>query len=107
MRIKNEIGKRYGKLVVIDFFGNDKYGSALWKCKCDCGNECVVRGTDLRNGSTSSCGCFQKEKCSEMGKCNRKTFKCKVCGKTHYANGLCKSCYYKEMRKLKKWKIGV
>ena len=37
------------------------HGRAMWKCKCTCGNECVVSGKTLRNGDTKSCGCLRKE----------------------------------------------
>ena len=33
-----------------------------WLCKCKCGNEKIVYGTNLRRGLTTSCGCFRKEK---------------------------------------------
>lgn len=32
-----------------------------WKCVCDCGTIQAVRGHDLRNGGTTSCGCRRKE----------------------------------------------
>lgn len=55
MRCK-KIGNRYGNLTVIDFLGNKKY-----LCKCDCGNEIIVKTTELRyddmNKCTTSCGC--------------------------------------------------
>lgn len=31
-----------------------------WLCKCDCGNETVVEGGNLRSGHTKSCGCCEK-----------------------------------------------
>ena len=31
--------------------------SRKWLCKCDCGNECIVFGNNLRRGNTTSCGC--------------------------------------------------
>ena len=30
----------------------------MWKCQCDCGNIITVRGADLWNGHTKSCGCI-------------------------------------------------
>lgn len=57
-------GQRFGKLVVIERAENTKQGQAQWKCKCDCGNEVIVRGYGLING-TKSCGCLQKEKIQE------------------------------------------
>ena len=31
-----------------------------WLCMCDCGNQCVIRGSYLRNGHTKTCGWCQK-----------------------------------------------
>ena len=54
------IDKRFGKLTVLSFEGvHDK--NAIFKCRCDCGNEITVRGNDLKNGHTTSCGCSKKE----------------------------------------------
>lgn len=59
-------GKRYGKLTVISYYGKNKWGSRLYRCKCDCGNETMVNISHLRAGSTSSCGCLRSE--SRKGK---------------------------------------
>ena len=32
-----------------------------WHCRCDCGTERVVADKNLKNGSSKSCGCLQKE----------------------------------------------
>lgn len=32
-----------------------------WLCVCKCGNEFVVRGTDIRTRNTKSCGCLNKK----------------------------------------------
>lgn len=58
-RIKNEIGNKYGKLTVISEAGVEKYGSKMWRCRCECGGEAIVKGTNLRNGGTTSCGCVK------------------------------------------------
>lgn len=57
--LKDETGKRYGKLTVIerDYSRKAKDNKAYWFCKCDCGNVISVDGGSLRKGSTSSCGC--------------------------------------------------
>lgn len=55
-------GKRFGRLIVIEFYDHNKYGQARWLCKCDCGNTTIVLGSCLRSGSTSSCGCLWKER---------------------------------------------
>lgn len=59
--LKNEEGKRYGKLTVLYRVEDLRKGEARWHCKCDCGNECNVSGAHLRNGSVQSCGCKRHE----------------------------------------------
>lgn len=58
-------GQRFGKLVVIKK-GEPHITSGgahitTWYCKCDCGNYTTVQSQKLRNGHTTSCGCFIKE----------------------------------------------
>lgn len=59
------IGQKFGRLTVIEECGRDKFRQVMWKCKCECGNEVIVRGYALRSGNTQSCGCFQKENASK------------------------------------------
>ena len=66
-------GKRFGKLVVIEFVGFKNHLS-VWKCKCDCGNEKNVIGAYLTNGETKSCGCLQKEVVTTHGGSNSKLY---------------------------------
>ena len=33
----------------------------MWKCKCDCGNEIIASGKNLRAGRYVSCGCAKSE----------------------------------------------
>ena len=60
MKLIDLTKKRFGRLEVIERCGV-KSTKVLWRCKCDCGNEVVVRGADLRKGATHSCGCLQRE----------------------------------------------
>ena len=58
------IGQKFGKLTVISLneeASKQDGGRSHWNCKCDCGNEKVVSGINLRRGSTTSCGCYSKE----------------------------------------------
>lgn len=50
-------GQKFGKLTALYDTGIRKNRQALWHCKCECGNECDVLGSSLRNGHTTSCGC--------------------------------------------------
>ena len=54
-------GQPFGRLLVLYECGRSKEGQVLWKCRCDCGNECVVRGTVLRKQLTQSCGCLRRD----------------------------------------------
>lgn len=54
-------GQRFGRLTVLFKTGETKYGKALWRCKCDCGNFKDTIGMSLKNGDVQSCGCLQKE----------------------------------------------
>ena len=61
----DETGNRYGRLTVLEFAGIEKRKHALWRCRCDCGNEIVVQGKNLRSGNTKSCGCLNADKSKE------------------------------------------
>ena len=67
-RVKDLTGMKFGRLTVIKECGRDKYGQALWLCRCECGNKVVVRGGNLRRGNTTSCGCYKSDKMKEMWK---------------------------------------
>lgn len=49
-------GRRFGKLTVLRPAENLGIKTA-WICRCDCGQETVVRTNSLRSGHTVSCGC--------------------------------------------------
>lgn len=50
-------GQTFGRLAVIEEAGRSNAGKVLWRCLCECGNETIVIGGDLRSGRTTSCGC--------------------------------------------------
>lgn len=52
-------GQKFGRLTVIEKYG--KYTPTKWLCKCECGNEYIAIGNNLKRGFTKSCGCLQKE----------------------------------------------
>lgn len=56
-RFKDEVGKTYGRLMVISQTNNSRAGDARFNCLCICGAETVVQGCNLRSGHTISCGC--------------------------------------------------
>lgn len=58
----------FGSLTVIERAGKTKTDNALWRCRCDlCGNDNVIaRGTTLRRGEITSCGCDKKERMDKV-----------------------------------------
>ena len=60
MAIVDRTGERYGKLVVLEY-AYSKNRKAYWRCRCDCGNEKIVSGTNMQSGNTRSCGCGEAE----------------------------------------------
>lgn len=64
--LKNDLtGRVFGKLTVISRVENKKQPNGsekvAYKCRCECGNECVVTYSHLTSGHTVSCGCNQSE----------------------------------------------
>jgi hypothetical protein len=58
---ENLTGKTFGLLKVIEKADNIIHRNAFWRCKCACGSEVYVSGTNLRMGYTTHCGCDQPE----------------------------------------------
>ncbi len=60
---KDVVNEKYGRLTVIEFVakGGIGKGTSRWKCLCECGNEHTTTISELRSGSTRSCGCLKKE----------------------------------------------
>ena len=60
--IRDRTGERHGSLVVLSFNSIQRakngHTYAMWNCQCDCGNQKVVKGSDL--GHVRSCGCLKK-----------------------------------------------
>lgn len=53
-------GTKFGRLIVLEEVKDQKLGK-VYKCLCNCGNITYVRGTQLINGNTKSCGCLHNE----------------------------------------------
>ena len=53
-------GQRFGMLTVLhraEAIEGAARKKAIWLCRCDCGTEIQVIGSNLRNGNTKSCHC--------------------------------------------------
>lgn len=58
-------GTKFGRLTVVDFYGFVDH-QAFFNCVCDCGNAKIARANSLRNGVTTSCGCYHIERIKEV-----------------------------------------
>lgn len=72
------IGKKFGRLVVVEKYGKNKGRQIIWLCKCECGNDHSVVGTVLVSGKSNSCGCLLRE----------------VSSKTNYIHGMASTAEY-------------
>lgn len=68
----NLIGLQFSRLHVVARAGSDAHRKSLWLCECSCGKSHTVIRASLVSGASRSCGCFQTESASIMGK-RRKT----------------------------------
>lgn len=61
----DETDNRFGRWLVVGRAARrGGEPAALWRCRCDCGNESIVRGWMLRKGASQSCGCLHRERTS-------------------------------------------
>ena len=100
------IGHIYGKLTVIEH--EPDLGLEFWRCKCECGEEIIVKRAHLRAGNTKSCGCLRRDDLTnqKFGRltalkydAGQKKWHCLCqCGRdlwvspAHLKNGLTQSC---------------
>ena len=68
---------KFGRLTVIKCDGK-RNNSIYWICRCECGKFKSIRGANLKNGHTKSCGCLQIDSatrlCKKHGMCNTKFY---------------------------------
>lgn len=54
-------GMKLGNLTVIEYSHTDSAYRTYWKCLCDCGKICIVRGSSMYSSTTKSCGCLTQK----------------------------------------------
>jgi hypothetical protein len=65
-------GQRFGRLTIVRQCGKSNNGKLLWLCVCDCGKTTITNTSNLRGGTTKSCGCLQRDNLKDGGIANRK-----------------------------------
>lgn len=61
------LGQKFGRLTLLKIEFTNHYGH-YYLCKCECGNTVVTRGSRIRAGTVTSCGCFRRENSKRQGK---------------------------------------
>lgn len=78
VNFKDLTGMKFGEWDVIAFYDTDKHDHALWVCKCSCGVEKIVAGSNLIRGRSTNCGCLRNRVVSERayrhGGCNTRMY---------------------------------
>ncbi len=55
------LGRRVGRLLVVEYLGRAPRRGCLWACWCDCGARVERPGKALLHGRGRSCGCLRRE----------------------------------------------
>lgn len=79
MALKDLLGVRFEKLIVVARAPNMADGTAVWFCRCDCGEVRKIAGSGLRAGRNKSCGCasprFTTERIATHGMSRTRTYR--------------------------------
>jgi len=67
MKIKIEPSIKIGMLTAISIDSRSPNGHIKWLCKCDCGKETIVFGSNLKRQHTTSCGCINTKVITKHG----------------------------------------
>lgn len=60
-------GQKFGRWTAISNTGEKtKNGTSIWLCRCDCGNYGKISISNLRYGSSKSCGCIPRERMAKL-----------------------------------------
>jgi hypothetical protein len=90
-----KIGDVFGSLTIESFDSKEKNGKMRFLCRCDCGAATVARGTDLKFGNTTSCGCKRINQVTWNGKTQSITAWAKELGMPPYvlSQRISRSCW--------------
>lgn len=73
MARENLVGRKFGRLLVLEEYGRSDKGDRLWLCKCECGNSKISSTSSLNRG-VKSCGCIRDDQ-RKKKKLNKYEFK--------------------------------
>lgn len=67
MELSDLIGKKVGRLLILEKYKQKDNKRIFYKCLCNCGIETLVMRHNLINETTRSCGCLSKERKTKHG----------------------------------------
>lgn len=92
------VGKKFGRLTVVEYGGVSKNRKTMWICRCDCGKiTAPIVGSNLRSGGTKSCGCLKYEENTKNAKHSYIKHK-RLYGIWH---GMKQRCYWEKYKQYK------
>lgn len=59
-------GKIFHRLTVLSRADNNSRKKPSWTCRCSCGTVKAISASDLKSGSSKSCGCYIREICGNV-----------------------------------------
>lgn len=59
--VKDRIGERNGRILVVSRAANDSHGGAMWNYVCDCGADGKITGATYKFSRKTGCGCIQQD----------------------------------------------
>lgn len=65
-RFKDFTNQKFGRLTAVAPIKKPWSSKYYWRCKCDCGREVEVLGSNLSCGNTTSCGCYGRGRLGEI-----------------------------------------
>lgn len=76
------VGQRHSSLVLVEPVEKNKWGQAMWKCKCVCGTFTTAKGTEISRGIIVRCRpCGDKAR-AESNRGRRSPFRVDLIGQT-------------------------
>lgn len=103
------ISERFGRWEVLSrgedyIYPTSGKTAKRWFCRCDCGKQNLVHGAHLRNGSSTSCGCYNREISTKHGKANTRAYSAWYRMMQRCNSPSPKDAeYYKHIRVCKRW----
>jgi hypothetical protein len=88
-------GDRFGRWTVVGSAERSRTGFKRWTCRCECGVERIVWQSVLLNGTSSSCGCYARERARENST-HGATVGYKPTAEWRVWNGMKRRCYDKK-----------